>query len=682
MAEFNRLLWSLDNEISSHDFERLCVDLLCREGYRHIVPLGGTKDQGRDAEHRVWKGESAQSEVVVFQFSLQQQWESKMKKDMIKVADSCPGVVHFVFVSSRDITGLMQSKMRTAYEPRYGWKITFYTREWFRHRLSELHPDLAKRYRLADDLPVTLPSCLSQIDLVATGDDLDALDFGDSSPELIRAQIIAATKKEPADCAHWYRLVKFENWQGNSAAALDAIRRAKPLAGADSFYEINLRLFEAGIIADLGISRASRPLLLQALPTLEWAASKLERAVDFYNLGNVYGALDRHDEADGSYTKSVEIDASDPRPWVNLASLCFKNGQKERGVQALDKALKANPRHLEALLTMASTSLLFFDRAIEAIGYFRTAAEFSEDIERFPHFRYWYAMALHRSGDDIGALEQIELGLEVHPGDQYLLDAKAGALSDLRKVDKKYEDAALEFMFFRAEAFPCDFGALAEIADICLTRGQPELLWKAINLNLCCEEFELRTVVEKLGFTLTDMKLGFEEASMHHRFREAARLSDHISWMWSAGLKPVDTILPVLEYALMPLFGRLAKRLRDSSHAMPREDHLSLFKETLAALATVFPMFGSKWLAPEKPKEHEQCLDFVTRGGLALMEIVTSELARMYGFLASYHGISVDMTTFSKEIDWADVQAGVIVDLMAQVMQEWGMSKPADTSKS
>jgi len=68
MAEFNQILWALDNEIQPGSFERLCVDLLAREGYHHIIPIGGTKDHGRDAELRLWKGSSDTQSVVVFQF--------------------------------------------------------------------------------------------------------------------------------------------------------------------------------------------------------------------------------------------------------------------------------------------------------------------------------------------------------------------------------------------------------------------------------------------------------------------------------------------------------------------------------------------------------------------------------------------------------------------------------------
>lgn len=44
MGEFNQVLWTLDREIAPQDFERLCVDLLCRDGYWKIVPVGAVQD--------------------------------------------------------------------------------------------------------------------------------------------------------------------------------------------------------------------------------------------------------------------------------------------------------------------------------------------------------------------------------------------------------------------------------------------------------------------------------------------------------------------------------------------------------------------------------------------------------------------------------------------------------------
>ena len=48
----SQVLWVLDSEIESQAFERLCADLLYRNGFKDIVPVE-PQDGGRDAEEHV-----------------------------------------------------------------------------------------------------------------------------------------------------------------------------------------------------------------------------------------------------------------------------------------------------------------------------------------------------------------------------------------------------------------------------------------------------------------------------------------------------------------------------------------------------------------------------------------------------------------------------------------------------
>ena len=102
--EFNRVLYAIDTATAPREFEQLCVDMLFREGYRHIIPGGRTNDLGRDAEIRFWCGGSAEFANIVFQFSLEEKWEKKLKADADKVAKWCSGVAAMVFVTSRNVT--------------------------------------------------------------------------------------------------------------------------------------------------------------------------------------------------------------------------------------------------------------------------------------------------------------------------------------------------------------------------------------------------------------------------------------------------------------------------------------------------------------------------------------------------------------------------------------------------
>ena len=45
----SQVLWAISEELGGAEFERLCVDLLYRNGYKDIVPIE-PQDGGRDAE--------------------------------------------------------------------------------------------------------------------------------------------------------------------------------------------------------------------------------------------------------------------------------------------------------------------------------------------------------------------------------------------------------------------------------------------------------------------------------------------------------------------------------------------------------------------------------------------------------------------------------------------------------
>ena len=45
------IVYCLEHVTDDDQFERLCHDLMALDGYRHIEPLGGHKDKGRDAIH-------------------------------------------------------------------------------------------------------------------------------------------------------------------------------------------------------------------------------------------------------------------------------------------------------------------------------------------------------------------------------------------------------------------------------------------------------------------------------------------------------------------------------------------------------------------------------------------------------------------------------------------------------
>lgn len=129
MRTSNQVLWALDNEIDDKSFERLCVDLLGREGYGKIVPVGGMKDHGRDAEIRVWRGASAARATTFFQFSLDDRWERKFRRDAKAIVGYGHSISEFTFVTSHNVSGTKQDSLKKEFKELYGWDVTFYQRK-------------------------------------------------------------------------------------------------------------------------------------------------------------------------------------------------------------------------------------------------------------------------------------------------------------------------------------------------------------------------------------------------------------------------------------------------------------------------------------------------------------------------------------------------------------------------
>ena len=102
---FNKILWAMDNELDGSTFERLAVDLLYRNGYKDIVPIE-PQDSGRDAEEFPRAGLGRAGQACLFQFSLEEDWRGKLRRDARKLQQGGSDFTHFVYVTSQKARGV------------------------------------------------------------------------------------------------------------------------------------------------------------------------------------------------------------------------------------------------------------------------------------------------------------------------------------------------------------------------------------------------------------------------------------------------------------------------------------------------------------------------------------------------------------------------------------------------
>lgn len=664
------VLWVLDNETDGKTFERLCVDLLGRSGYASIMPVGGAHDRARDAEMTVYRGRTESSSVVFFQFSLEKSWESKLKNEAIKILKYGHSINKLVFVSPRNVTGEKKDKLKAQFTSQYGWELKIYEREWLRFQLEERHPDLAKKY-LGVDVPQTphhLEMILSSSEFHGAG--AEEL-FRNVNPIELKASLLRKIKDGHCDFKSWRVLADVEYHLRNYDEALRAINEALQLA-TEKVDQLNLEQFKGAILAEQGIKKQSRPLLVQAKQIFEWAAQKMGRSVDHYNLANVLRPLSDLEGAEKHYRISLEKEPGEARTWKNLGSLLDQKGEHEEGMKCFEEAIRLKPDLVEAHLSRGMTYFRALKKPEVAIRCFAEAYQIDPDLdEKWNHVRFWLGEALFSMEKLDEALKLVEIGLRNKPDDVYLMNQKAKLLGKLWRNDTKYEDAALAYFKFRVAAAPNDCWTIIELIDLFEKRGTPDQAWQYLDLNFDCSPYLLSDLGKRMNLSLQDFKEGFRHVMLYQHYRSFMSLEDHFKVLRNDGLLPDRKILPALEVLLMIPFGYTFEQIRGTKGGT---DLMKAFEVAWPFMAKIFPAFSTNWMTKSKPSTQNEQIEMVSLALLLLPEIALAEISRHIGFIAGGFGEQLDMAVLTASGKMKEVYPDIAMPWMKIALIDWGLA--------
>ena len=127
------------------EFESFCHDLMSREGYKDIQPLGGHQDKGRDAIHH----DSSTGTDTIFTYSVREDWNDKLNEDLKKIRTHNHPCHRLVFITTSNPTATEKDKKKNSVKRRLGWNLEFYDLERIAtlidnhyEELRNLHPDI------------------------------------------------------------------------------------------------------------------------------------------------------------------------------------------------------------------------------------------------------------------------------------------------------------------------------------------------------------------------------------------------------------------------------------------------------------------------------------------------------------------------------------------------------------
>lgn len=673
----NQVLWAIDNELSGHKFERLCVDLLFRNGYRQIVPIE-PQDAGRDAEEYSTTGQGHLGELCFFQFSLETNWKSKLRRDMHRVYHAGHTPSRFVFVTSQLARGIDRDSIARDAMNEYGWEVIIYSREWLRLQLEEAHPDLARKY-----LGV---NAISQNHFAANGFPRDMLAkagmrrvqalFDSGAFEQASVELREMANRNSANSTIYEALAwsQYQTYQYDEA--MISINRAIKLSDT-----IQARSIRACILTERGIQRGDRASVIEARDIFKSIVEqgRVGAWVDHYNLGRSLSALGVHAQAVEHYVTALEFNPNQVQIWTNLANTYHLIGECEKEMECLDKALSLDPARPEALASKGVSLLNDFGKPVQAAVHLEKAVAIDNSMGfRWPHVWYWLAEAYLLVGQLREALQCVDDGLQHQPGFIALRSKKSELLETLVEQNSEHDTVAESFWRSMLELEPRDFSSRRRLVLLLSKRSLHVSAWNLADESFLVFEMLGLPSLEASGYSIEAVIEALEELPLYYQFRDFRPISEY----WHLEERSVEaegyppwaaTIEPRLKAYLAIPFGQLISRLQtlkppsaDVNKVRELLDvHangiVQIITESSRELASLIPRDKN---SEEKAKAIANILTFL--GFLGLLEA-----SAQVGFIIGH--FSTSMPEIKRALDtfpFADIQKEIMVGCLGPLNDE------------
>lgn len=674
----SQVLWLIDNETDSLAFERLCTSLMYRWGYRRIVPIGKTADRGRDAEATVLLGDSKGSEKVFFQYTLEDRWEAKLRRELEKVRRNGHSISRYVFVTRKTVTGAKRDALTVEIRSKYGWIFEVFDREFLRHVLEEAHPGLAERYlgatEIASGKQFEPLQNLPPIDDIKA-EQLWALVYGEPQYEeaLVHLRRVVEAPENPEGppyYAAWAAMAWCSYKRGNYKEALRYIEESLRLNPSDE----RAMTIKGCILCEHGVESSSRVMILQSSTIFEGLLADASDYYAYYNYANALSGLGDYEAARDAYKESLAFNDNIAETWKNLGSCFYELKDHEEELSCYERALQLNPSLPEAIVSKANTLALVYERYDDALSLLQQALELGEDIGfRWPHVYWWEAfclMKLHRLEE---ALQSIQKGLIKAPAHAQLINLKASVLSTLWRQDARHAEDAEMFFRLRVQVDPSEVGSMLELAELALSQNKRDLAYNhlatAISTLSCLHTFSPKDLET---YSVEEICSFVQESHKYYSYRRVKPLEFYLQFYPNEEGKYGYRHL---WFAFADAFVKLEKTLdrngRDSTEGL-----LSFLKEGRSTIIAAIARAAAATAIEHTETTLEQKVNIFSILLLVLPMTALYETSWVCGFLIGT--AKADQTTFEtaneqflQENDFSPWREEVTENIMLSINAVW-----------
>jgi tetratricopeptide (TPR) repeat protein len=661
-----------------------------RNGYRDIVPFGKVRDRGRDAQISLYKGSDSNNfSRTFFQYSLEKNWEKKLKNEITKVDLYNHNITSFVFITSQNVSGEKRDKLDNEFRKKHNFQLIIFDREWLRLQLEEANKDLAQKYLgIPTELSLIIPREMMKPSVPIREQEQYAWQlfisgqYEEALPKLKYLLQISDDSDVWRGIA-WCQYILF-----NYREALRAIEKSLSLE-PESTESLSIK---ACILAESGISENSRPKLILSKEILLGLLKTEKSWILYYNLGNVLGGLKEYADAKEAYLKAIALNSEVAEIWSNLGNCLHHLREHEEELSCFDKAISLNPDLSQAFVSKANTLGKIYEKYEEAVEILDFAvARDSNVLYDFPYLWYWRANFLLKLNELVLALDSVEKGLKNSPDEPNLLDLKSHILSTLWREDASYLEYAKTFFKFRAYSDSNDYRPFIELAQIYeATDSIQEALESITNaLNALSPMNEIESsVLMMLDITLEELVSSIIHISVYEEFRKTSPIN--ISYVFDGVERVLLDVYKLSWICFLISFIDLFHFFVNHSSEEPQRDRsdkeialfmLSAFKKAHLDISKDVIKISKLISLTYKDASQQDKIQILTVLITALPEFALVESSRQIGYLTGLFGVNsnilnrVQSRVFEKLEEWLNQ---ISIEVVRIVNHEFQLLKDAE----
>lgn len=393
----------------------------------------------------------------------------------------------------------------------------------------------------------------------------------------------------------------------------------------------------AMIYCEMGAEERKTKLIELARGTMESTDRSTWRASEYYNFGNILSGLESYEEAIEYYRQALDREPRAAMVWKNLAGCYFHLGDHVAELDCLDRALALDGDLLEALYSKAATvGTVLADRA-QAIALLGRALAVPgrPDFDR-SNIYWWLAKFQSDDQDVLVALETVDRGLSLDPGNEHLETLRRSLIVAHWRWGDELREQAIEYLRQLIKVRPKAFPARVQLVRIYADSGDNE---QALEYLLSTfEELGFDCSREAFGrFPLEDLLRLLGCLGTYLNFRARQSVADLI--FESFGIS--QATMQQIELTFAVYFARLVEIIS------PNRDQDELAAEVDAYVATflgVNEICSELIIAAQDLESIDQKAEAVSGVVVALPEITLRELSRQVGSVLHQNGYGAKAT--------------------------------------